>query len=67
MQLNLKSAGSVNDSDGLCSQSNQLENESFWDESNLAASGKKKRKSVATNNNGDEENKDETPARRRSR
>ena len=61
VQFNLKN-GTMQDSDALCSQSNQLENESAWDESNLATSAKKKRAgtSIAPDDN-------ETPARRRSR
>ena len=45
VKLNLKSIGSVQDSDGLCSQSNILENESCWgEESNMVASAKKPKK-----------------------
>jgi len=62
VQLNLKSPGSINDSDGPCSQSNLLENDSGWDESNFATSDKKKRGGT---NAADVDN--ETPARRRSR
>ena len=62
VQMNLKNPGSLADSDGLCSQSNLLENESNWDESNLATSAKKKKQQKTV-----EEEKDETPARRRSR
>jgi hypothetical protein len=62
VKMNLKVAGSLNDSDGICSQSNILENDSCWDESNLATSAKKKR---GTANAAEAEN--ETPAGRRSR
>jgi hypothetical protein len=61
VQTNLKNPSSP-DSEGLCSQSNLIENDSCWDESNLATSAKKKR--YATPGGGDEHN--ETPARRRS-
>ena len=43
VQLNLKAASMIQDSEGPCSQSNQLENDSCFDESNLATSAKKKR------------------------
>jgi len=61
--------GSPKFSDGLCSQSNILENDSCWDESNLATSAKKKRRSVtpAALDGGGENNLNETPAKRRSR
>ena len=50
--------------EGLCSQSNLLENDSCFDESNLATSAKKKKKDMGTPGmDGDSE----TPARRRSR
>ena len=62
VHLNLKGLGSLNDSDGICSPSNVLENDSCWDESNLATSAKKKR---FTANAPEVEN--ETPAGRRSR
>jgi len=52
------------DFDELCSQSNLHENESCWDDSNLAASAKKKRPSPSV---AGEECNNETPARRRSR
>lgn len=68
VQFNLKN-GSVNDSDGgLCSQSNQVEGESNWDESNLAASAKKKRcaDGISASVEGLGPN-EENPARRRGR
>lgn len=54
-------------SDGLCSQSNLLENDySCWgDESNLATSTKKKKRCVTPGGGDQVEN--ETPAKRRSR
>ena len=61
--MNLKAASAIQDSEGLCSQSNQLENDSCFDESNLATSAKKKRPQGASG----EDNNAETPARRRSR
>ena len=60
--------GSPKFSDGLCSQSNLLENDnSCWgDESNLATSTKKKKRCMATPGGGDAA-ENETPAKRRSR
>ena len=53
-------------SDGLCSQSNLLENDYSLDESNLATSTKKKKRCV-TPGGGDQQVENETPAKRRSR
>lgn len=67
--MRLKTPGSPKFSDGLCSQSNILENDSCWDESNLATSAKKKRRSATPAAfDGDNHNpSNETPAKRRSR
>jgi len=64
VQLNLKTpggGGAVNDYDEICSQSNLHENESCWDDSNLATSAKKRPFTMVGEDNL------ETPARRRSR
>ena len=62
------SLGSPKFSDGLCSQSNLLENDySCWgDESNLATSAKKKKRGMTAVGGGDPV-ENETPAKRRSR
>lgn len=43
LRLKTTSGSPAADSEGICSQSNQIENDSCWDESNLATSAKKKR------------------------
>jgi len=63
VQVNLKNPGMGLDSEGLCSQSNIQENDSCWDESNLATSARKVRQGTSV---GDD-NLDATSARRRSR
>ena len=60
VNINLKLA-SEKESEGVCSQSNAPENESNYDESNLATSAKKKRRGASACDDN------ETPARRRSR
>ena len=53
LRLKNTSPGSPKFSEGLCSQSNMLENDSCWDESNLATSAKKKRRSATPGGDGE--------------
>ena len=69
VQMNLKSQSQMmhDYEEGLCSQSNLLENDSCFDESNLATSAKKKKGGKGTPGQTGLDGESETPARRRSR